>query len=158
MHGTRRLGAGVTGHPTWEAKLLEQALHPRLVLRDVRVNFGVVTIQVGVRHHHLTTVTGAFDVEHVDTILINDTVQVSVDEVLPRNRAPVADWVRLNITCHQLPLQQRVILEVELANGQIVGSLPVAGHQVKVFGRRVILCSHSITSIFQRRAASLSLI
>ena len=41
--------------------------------------------------------TGAGDVEHVEVVLLDDPVQVHIDEVLTRRRAPVSDHQRLHV-------------------------------------------------------------
>jgi hypothetical protein len=60
-------------------------------------------------------------------------VEVHVDKILARSRAPVPDHQRLHVRQLQRPFQQRIIVEVELADRQIVGGPPVRVHPVHQF-------------------------
>jgi hypothetical protein len=72
--------------------------------------------------------SGPADVEDVEVLLPDDAVEVGVDEVQPRRRAPVAEQARLDAVDLERPLQQRVVVEVDLADRQVVGGAPVGVH------------------------------
>ena len=129
-----RGGRDVAGDTAGERELGEQLLQPRLVLADVRVDLAVGALQVGVADQRRAAVTRAGDVEHVQVEFLDDPVQVDVDEVLPRRRAPVPDHQRLHVRQLQRPFQQRVVVEVELADRQVVGGPPVRIHPAQQLG------------------------
>jgi hypothetical protein len=76
-------------------------------------------------------VTGTGDVEHIQVILLDDPVQVDIDEVLTRRRAPVPDHQRLHVGRFQRLFQQGVVVKIYLADRQIVGGAPVGVHLVE---------------------------
>jgi len=49
-----------------------------------------------------------------------------VDEVLARRRAPMPDYEGLDVRQLQRLLEQRVVIEINLADGKIVGCTPEA--------------------------------
>ncbi|MNW51700.1 hypothetical protein D3C74_291920 [compost metagenome] len=126
MNRPRRLRCCVGSNPAREGKLLEQLLHPLKILRNFRIDFRVAAIQVRVRYHHLPAVTRSFDVEHIQIIFADDPVQVGVNEVLARNRAPVPDRLDLHIRILQRFQQQRVVLQVQLPHRDIVRCAPIS--------------------------------
>src|SRR6185295_17577858 len=65
------------------------------------------------------------DVEHVEVVLLDDAVQVHVDEVLPGCRPPVAEEARLHVRGREWRPQQRVVVEIDLADREIVGRAPI---------------------------------
>ena len=79
----------MAGNPAGKRELLEQFLHAHFVLRDVRINLTPGAFEVYVAHQRRAPVPGTRDVEHVQVILLDDPIQVNVDEVLARHRAPV---------------------------------------------------------------------
>ena len=129
----RRRRRNVAGNPAGKRELLEQLLEPGLVLGDVRINLAPGAFEVNVAHNRRAAVTGTGDIEHVQVILLDDPVQMHVDEVLARRRAPVPDHQRLHVRQFQRLLQQRIVVEVNLADRQIVGGAPVGVHLVEQF-------------------------
>jgi hypothetical protein len=71
---------------------------------------------------------GADDVDHVQVALVDGAVQMHIEKVQPRRRAPVAQQTRLDVLQRQRLLQQRIVLEIDLAHGKIVGRAPVGVH------------------------------
>jgi hypothetical protein len=69
--------------------------------------------------------TGTSDVDHVQVVLVDHPVQVDVDEVQTGRRAPMAQEPRLDVLLGQRLLEQRVVVEIDLADRQVVGGAPV---------------------------------
>ena len=67
----------------------------------------------------------AGDIDHIEVVLLDDPVQVDVDEVLPRGRAPVPEQHVLHIGERQRPLQKRIVTEVDLPHREVVGCPPI---------------------------------
>ena len=78
---------------------------------------------------------GAADINHVEVVFLDDPVQVRVNEVLPGGRAPVSQQHVLHVRELQRPLQQRIVVEIDLANRQIVGGAPVGIQLAEQFRR-----------------------
>ena len=51
-----------------------------------------------------------------------------IEKVQPRRRAPVAQQPRLHVVQRERPLQQRIVFQINLADGEIVGGAPVGIH------------------------------
>src|SRR5205814_7124259 len=77
-------------------------------------------------------VTGADHVDHVQPVLGDDAVQVGVDEVEPRRGAPVPQQPGLDVLDGEGPIEQRIVLEIDLADGGIVRGAPVGMHPVEL--------------------------
>ena len=125
------LRRGVAGNSAGKGELEEELSQPGLVLADVGIDLAVGAFEVGVAHDGRAAVPGAGDVDHVEVVFLDDPVQVDVDEVLPGGRAPVAQQHVLDVRERQRPLQQRIVVEIDLADREIVGGPPVGVHLVK---------------------------
>ena len=120
-----RLRRDMARDPARERELPEQPPQALFVLLDVRVQLAVGALEVGVRDHARTTVARAADVDRVQIAGAYLAVQVRVDEVQARCRAPVAEQPRLDVLGLQRLAQQRVVEQVDLPDGEIVRSTPV---------------------------------
>ena len=118
----------MAGNTAGKRELGEQLLHPGLVLTHVGIDLAVGALEVGVGDQGRTAVAGAGDVEHVQVVLRDDPVEVHVDEVLPRRGAPMPDHQRFHIRERQWPLQQRIVVQIDLADRQVVRRPPVRVH------------------------------
>ena len=124
----RRFRCHVAGNSVRPTELPEQPLDAVPVLLDVGIDFGVRTLQVGVGHQSRPAVPRPDDVHHVQVALANQPVPVHIKEVEPWRGAPVAQQSRLHVVQGQRPLQHRVVFQIDLANGEIVGRAPVGVH------------------------------
>ena len=59
-------------------------------------------------------------------------VEVGVDEVQARRRAPVAEQARLDVLGLQRLAEQRIVEQIDLADGEIVGRAPVAVYEFEL--------------------------
>ena len=140
VNRARRLRRDVARNAAGEGELLEQPLHPVLVLRDVGIDLAVGAFQVGVRHQPRPAVARPGDVDDVQVVLLDDAVQVDVDEVQPRRRAPVAEQARLDVRQRERLLQQRIVVEINLPDRQIVRGAPIGVHLAEQFGCQWLIC------------------
>ena len=72
-----------------------------------------------------SAVTRAGDVDDVEIAMADDAVEMGVDEVEARCGAPVSEQARLDVFWRQRFAQQRVVQQVDLAHGQVIGGRPV---------------------------------
>ncbi len=124
-----RLGRDVAGDAAGERELGEQPLQADLVLGDAWVDLAVGPLQIGVGDDPRTAVAGAGDEDHVHVAVADDPVQVGVDEVQARRRAPMAQKPRLDVLVGQGLLQQRIVEEIDLSDREVVGRPPVGVDQ-----------------------------
>ena len=130
----RRRRRDMAGNAAGKRELLEQLLQPGLVLRDVRIDLAPGAFQIDVAHQRRAAVTGAGDVDHVQVVLLDDPVQMHVDEILARRRAPVPDHQRLDMRQRQRLAQQRIVVEIDLPDREIIGGAPIGVHQAQFVG------------------------
>lgn len=128
VNRTRRLRRDVTGNAAGEGKLFEQPLQPGFVLRDAGIDLAVSPFQISVRHQSRSAMPRPGDVNYIQVVFLDDAVQVDVDKVEPRRRTPVTEQARFDVRQLERLLQQRIGVEINLADRQIVGGAPVGVH------------------------------
>jgi hypothetical protein len=84
----------------------------------------VAALEPGVGDQRRAAVAGTGDVDHVEVARRDHAVEMGVDEVEARGRAPVAEQPRLDVLERQRLAQQRVVEQVDLPDGQIVRRAP----------------------------------
>ena len=134
----RRLRRDVARDAAGEGELGEEPLHPLLVLRDVRIDLAVGPLEIGVGDQPRAAVAGAGDVDHVEVELFDQPVEVDVDEVEAGRRAPMAEQARLDVLLRRAACEQRIVEEIDLADGQIVGGAPVGVDQRGLLFRQCV--------------------
>ncbi len=124
----RRRDADVAGHATGRRELAEQATEAVAGLGDLRIDLGVRAFEVDVRDDRRPAVTGAGEEDHVDVLFCDQSIEVHVHEAETGRRAPMAEQSRLDVLRLQRDLEKRVVEEVDLSGGQVIGGLPVPMH------------------------------
>ena len=119
------LGRHVARNPAGKGELGEEPLHALRVLRDSRIDLAIGPFEIGVGDQSRPAVTGAGDVDHVEIELLDHPIEMNVDEVEAGRRAPVAEKTRLDVFFLERLAQQRIVEQVDLADGQIVGGAPI---------------------------------
>ena len=120
----RHLGRHMARHAVGPRELAKQPVHSLAVARDLRIALGVRAFEPGVRQRGRASVAGADDPDHVDVVVADQAVQVRIDEIQPRRRAPVAEQARLDVLAHERLLEQRIGAQVDLAHRQVVRRAP----------------------------------
>ena len=124
-----RLGRHVARDAAGKGELPEQPPQAVRVLGDLRVHLGVGPFEVRVGDHGRAAVAGAADVERVQVELPDHAIEVHVHEVETRRRAPVSEQPRLHVAeLERLP-EQRVVEQIDLADGHVVRGSPVGVHE-----------------------------
>ena len=93
----RGLRRDVAGNAAGETELLEQTLHADRVLRNPRIDFAVDAVEPSVGHKAGPPMSRAGNVDHVEVVRFDDAIQVDIDEIEPRRRAPVPEQPRLHV-------------------------------------------------------------
>ena len=125
MDGAGGLRRHMAGDTAGEGEPLEELFHAVLIPGDIGIDLGIAAVQPVLRHHGVAAVTGAGEVDHVQIIPLDNTVQMRIDEVLARAGAPVAHDGLLQVRGGQRPLQQGVIQQIELAGSEVIGCAPI---------------------------------
>ena len=130
----RRLRRNMARNAERPAELTKKSLDAVGVLLDRRKKLGVGTFQIRVGHDARSAVPRANHINHVQITLDDGAVQVDVEKVQTGCRTEVAEQPWLDILNCQRLLEQRIVLKVDLAHGQIVGGAPVGVHLVQHLG------------------------
>ena len=118
----------MAGNAVGPAELAEEALDSVLILLDVGVDLAVGSLKLGVGHQSGATVAGTDDVDHVQVALPDEAVPVNVEEVEAWRGAPMAKEPRLDVVEGERALKERIVLEVDLADGEVVCRSPIVVH------------------------------
>src|SRR5207244_4259519 len=92
---------------------------------------------------------GTTDIEHADIKRADDAVEMGVDEVQTRRRAPMSKQARLDVLGPQWLAQQRIVEQVDLPDGEVVGGAPVAVEEIEVAAcrTRLLLICHVVPTL-----------
>ena len=91
----------------------------------------------------VAAVAVAGDIDHIQLMACDYPVQVGIDKVLARHRAPVAHQGALEVLGAQRLPQQRVVQQVELSGRQVVGGAPVGVQLAEHVGGQRALFGHA---------------
>src|SRR5262249_46379061 len=104
----------------------------RQILRDLGIDRRVGPFKVGESDQGWAAVTGSSQVDHVGVALIDQAVEVDVEEAEAWGRAPVAEQSRLDVLRIQRLSQERIVEQVDLGGGQVVGGVPITVHLLQL--------------------------
>ena len=125
VNGTRRRRGDMARNAARKRELLEQPLHPALVLADVGIDLAIAALEIGIGDQGRPAVTGTGDVDHVEIMQSDRPVQMDVDEILSGRRSPMPDHERLDMRQREGFAQHRICVEVDLTNREVVGGAPI---------------------------------
>src|SRR5215471_13466050 len=80
----------MAGDSTGEGELLEQFSNPFFILLHVCIKLAIGAFQVGVRDHGRPPVTGAANIDHVQVIFPDETVEMDINKVQSRTCTPMS--------------------------------------------------------------------
>ena len=132
---SRALGRDVAWDSTGERELGEEPFHALRVLRDAGIDFAVSPFEIGVGDQPRTAMSGAGNVDHIEIVFLDQPIEVRVDEVEARRRAPMPEEARLDVLLLERLAQQGIVEQVDLTDRQIVGGAPI-GVDERSFGFR----------------------
>ena len=131
---SRTLRGGMTGNSARKRELRKELLESGLIAADVGIDFAVGPFEIRVTHDCRTAVAGAGDIDHVEVIFLDDPIQMDVNEVLTGCRTPMPEQHRLHVRKCQRLFQQRIVVQINLADRQVVRGPPVGVHLAQKFG------------------------
>ncbi len=124
------------------AKQLSQAIR---ITRHVRIDFRVGAFEIGVGDHAGAAMAGAADIDDVEIESADRAIEVGIDEVEPRRGSPMPEQPRLGVVGLEPLFEQRIVEEIDLANGEIIGGAPVAVEQFQIVGACLLAwCCHQL--------------
>src|SRR5262249_30846987 len=118
----------------------------------------------GISHDARTAVPRPDDINHIQVAFFDESIEMHIDKVQSRCSAPMAHQAWLNMRLLQWLFEQRIVHEIDLSNGKIIGRAPPGVHLTKHFGAQRALRRRStkragprailLTSQFLNTAAS----
>src|SRR5438045_2408968 len=94
---------------------------------DLRIS----SFEITLRDQRRPAVSGARNVNDAGVFLLDQAIQMHIDEVLARRSAPMPEESRLDMLGFERLFQERIILQINLPNCEVIGGLPVALHVPK---------------------------
>src|SRR5260370_6493232 len=116
-------------------ELPKQPLHSVPAALDIRITLSIGAFQIALRHQPRTAMAGADDIYHVQVKFFDQPVQVDIDEVEPGSGAPMPEQTRLDVFELEWGFEQRIVLQIDLPNGEIVCGAPIGIHLLQQIGR-----------------------
>lgn len=129
----------MTRNAAGEGELPEQTVQTIGIPTDIGIDLAVGTFQIGIGDDTGTAMAGSANVNDTEIEGTDGPIEVSVNKVEPGRRAPMSEQARFDVLWPQRFPQQRIIQQINLTDGQIVGSAPVAVQQVQVVGIRQLI-------------------
>ena len=85
-------------------------------------------------HDAGTAMTRSNDIDHVQIVVLDQSVEVHIEEIKSRRRSPVTEQARLDVLQRQRCFEQRIVLQIDLPNRKIVRRAPIGVHLVEQIG------------------------
>src|SRR6185312_8404265 len=123
--------ADVARNAARRRELPNEAANALRVARYLRIDLAVRALEIDVRDYSRSAMAGAGEKDDVDVALDDDPIEMRVHEAQSGRRAPVAEQARLDVLEAERLDEQRIVLQKDLADGQIVGRHPVAVERVE---------------------------
>ena len=128
MDRAGRFRRDVAGNSVGPGKLAKQPLQPVAAAFDRRIVLGVRTFQIAVRHDAGAAVARADDVDHVQIVVFDQPVKMDVEEIQSCRRSPMPQQPGLDMFELEGGFQQRIILQIDLADGKVIRRTPIGMH------------------------------
>src|SRR5262249_40506675 len=114
------LRRAVTTEATWERKLLEECVGPPFVLAFFRIDLGVGPLEVSRTQNARSPSARTGHENHVQGELLDHSIEVNIGEREPRTGTPMAEKPVFNVLGLQRLLQQRISLQVNHAEREVL--------------------------------------
>src|SRR5690348_3489169 len=128
----RSLRRRVAWNAAGKRELPKQLAQPIRVPADVGIDLGVCPFEIGIGDHARPAMPRPADIDHVEVACLDRPVEMGIDEIQSRCRAPMAKEAGLDVLGTQRLAEQGIVEKIDLANGQIVGCPPIAIEQSEV--------------------------
>ncbi len=135
MDGAGGWDADVARNASGRREAAEEAAEAGDVARDLGIDLGVGPLEIDVRKERRAAVAGTREEDHVQLFLHDQAVQVDVEEVQARRRAPVSEEARLDVVPRERLPKKGIVLQVDLTDGEVVRGPKVGVQRAKLLRR-----------------------
>src|SRR4029079_8576988 len=80
-------------------------------------------------------VTGPDHINHVEIVLFDQTIEVDIDKIEAGGCAPMSKQAWFDVLKYERRFEQRIILQIDLADREIVCGAPIGVHLSQQIGR-----------------------
>src|SRR2546430_6310959 len=129
-------GRDVAGNAARKRKLLAKLLKAYFICRNVGIDFAVRAFQIGVGAEARPAVSGTGNVNDVEVVFFNQAIEMNVDEIQSWSGAPMTEQAGLNVLELKRFTQERICVEIDLADREIVCGAPVGVNFAQFFGEK----------------------
>jgi hypothetical protein len=105
----------MTANAAGEGELFKELPQALFVFALVGVNLGISSLQIYWTKHTRGAMPRSGEEDHVEVVLLDQAVQVSVDKRQARTRSPVPQEAILDVLWFEGLLQQRIVLQINHA-------------------------------------------
>ena len=92
--------------------------------------------EITLRDQSRPAVAGTRNINNAGIFFLDEAIQMHVNKILARRCAPMSQEPRLDMLGLERLLQERVILQIDLPDRQIIRGLPVTLHNREGFRRK----------------------
>ena len=128
MNGAGRFRRDMAGNSVRPGELAKQPMQSVPAALDRRIAFGIGPFQIGLRHDARAAMARTDDVHHVQIVLFDQPVEVDIEKVQSRRRAPMSQQARLDVLELERGFEQRIVLQIDLPDREIIGRPPIGVH------------------------------
>ena len=101
---------------------------------DRRITLRVRPFEIGLRHQARATMTGTDDVHHVQIVLFDQPVEVDIEKIQSRCRAPMPQQTGLDMFEPERGFEQRIVLQINLPDRKVIRRAPIGVHFLEEIG------------------------
>ena len=76
------------------------------------------------------------DINHVQVVLLDQSIEVDIKEVKAGGGAPMPEQARFDVVELERSFEQRIILQIDLPDREVICSTPVSVHLFQKIGRQ----------------------
>src|SRR6478609_5886080 len=119
------LWRAVAANASRKRELFEEVSEAGLVFALIGINFGVRSLEIYRTENSGCTVSRACKKDHVQSVFLDQAHEVKIGECQTRAGSPVSQKTVLDVLRFQGFLKQRIALQVDHAERQVVAGAPV---------------------------------
>ena len=123
-----------------KAELFEELPHAGFVFALVGIDLGIRPFEIYRPKHARRAVAGAGEEDRVQIIFVDQSIQVDIAERQSRARAPMAEQTALDVIGLERLSQERILLQIDHAHGQVIAGAPVSVNLLQLFFGQLAVC------------------
>ena len=128
MNGAGRFRRNMTGNAVRPGELAKQPMQSVPAALNRRIVLGIRPFQIGLRHQARAAMAGTDDIDHVQIVFLDQPVEVDIEKVQSRCRAPMPQQTGLDVFELERGFEQRIVLQIDLPDREVIRRAPIGVH------------------------------